>query len=54
MIASVDLEYPASPKREPDPRVASWGKFKANPLNVSRAGELQPAAVRLMDRAGYR
>ena len=54
MIASVDLEYPASPKQEPDPRVASWGKFKGNPLNVAKAGELQPAAVRLMDRAGYR
>jgi iron(III) transport system substrate-binding protein len=53
MIAGVDLEYPASPKREPDPRVASWGKFKASPLNVAHAGELQPAAVRLMDRAGY-
>jgi iron(III) transport system substrate-binding protein len=54
MIAAVDLEYPASPKREPDPRVASWGTFKPSPLNVAHAGELQPAAVRLMDRAGYR
>jgi iron(III) transport system substrate-binding protein len=54
MIAGVDLEYPASPKHEPDPRVAGWGMFKASPLNVAHAGELQPAAVRLMDRAGYR
>jgi iron(III) transport system substrate-binding protein len=53
MIAGVDLEYPASPKKEPDALVASWGTFKASPLNVAHAGELQPAAVRLMDRAGY-
>jgi iron(III) transport system substrate-binding protein len=53
MIAGVDLEYPASPKKEPDALVASWGTFKPSPLNVARAGELQPAAVRLMDRAGY-
>jgi len=54
MIAAMDKEYPASPAVEPDPQVASWGTFKESPLNVSRAGELQPAAVRLMDRAGYR
>jgi iron(III) transport system substrate-binding protein len=53
MIAGVDLEYPASPKKEPDALVAGWGTFKASPLNVAHAGELQPAAVRLMDRAGY-
>jgi iron(III) transport system substrate-binding protein len=53
MIAGLDLEYPASPKKEPDALVASWGTFKPSPLNVARAGELQPAAVRLMDRAGY-
>lgn len=53
MVGEMDLEYPASPGVEPDPIVASWGEFKANPVNVSRAGELQPDAVRLMDRAGY-
>lgn len=53
MIAGVDLEYPASPKKEPDAVVASWGTFKPSPLNVAHAGELQPVAVRLMDRAGY-
>lgn len=53
MIAGVDLEYPANPKQTADPRVTSWGTFKPSPLNVAHAGELQPAAVRLMDRAGY-
>jgi iron(III) transport system substrate-binding protein len=53
MIAGVDLEYPASPSGKPAPQVASWGTFKSSPLNVAHAGELQPQAVRLMDRVGY-
>jgi iron(III) transport system substrate-binding protein len=53
-FAAVNLEYPANPGVPIDPLVASWGKFKASPLNVAEAGRLQPAAVRLMDRAGYR
>jgi len=53
-FAAVNLEYPANPAAAIDPLVASWGKFKASPINVSSAGRLQPAAVRLMDRAGYR
>jgi hypothetical protein len=32
----------------------AWGEFKPNLINVSKAGELQAAATRLMDRAGYR
>ena len=53
-FAAVNMEYPANPAAAIDPLVASWGKFKASPLNVAEAGRLQPAAVRLMDRAGYR
>ena len=54
LFASANLEYPASPAVEADPRVAAWGAFQASELNVAKAGELQSAAVRLMDRAGYR
>jgi iron(III) transport system substrate-binding protein len=54
LFAGSNLEYPATPTIKPDPRVAAWGEFKASALNVAQAGELQPAAVRLMDRAGYR
>lgn len=54
MYADANTEYPVNPAVEPDPRVAAWGKFKHNPLNLSKAGELQAAAVRLMDRASYR
>lgn len=54
LFADVNLEYPANPRVKPDATVATWGNFKANPLNVTKAGELQAAAVKLMDRADYR
>lgn len=49
-----DLEFPANPKVKPNSIIKQWGPFKQNLLNVSRAGELQTAATRLMDRAGYK
>ena len=54
LFADVNLEYPANPAIKTDPVVAAWGPFKQNPLNVAKAGELQAAAVKLMDRAGYK
>jgi iron(III) transport system substrate-binding protein len=54
LFADVNLEYPANPAVKPDPVVAAWGTFKQNPVNVAKAGELQAAAVKLMDRAGYK
>jgi iron(III) transport system substrate-binding protein len=54
LFADVNLEYPANPKVNPHPQVAAWGSFKQDLVNVSRAGELQSAAVRLMDRVGYK
>jgi iron(III) transport system substrate-binding protein len=54
LFADVNLEYPANPKLKPHPKVAAWGSFKQDLINVSRAGELQSEAVKLMDRAGYR
>ena len=54
LFADVNMEYPANPKVKTDPLVASWGTFKQNRINVTRAGELQADAVKLMDRAGYR
>jgi iron(III) transport system substrate-binding protein len=49
-----DLEFPANPKVKPNSIIKQWGPFKQNLLNVSRAGELQTTATRLMDRAGYK
>lgn len=54
MFAAVNLEFPANPGVALDPLVASWGEFRASEMPVARAGELQTAAVKLMDRAGYR
>jgi iron(III) transport system substrate-binding protein len=34
--------------------VAEWGKFKSDVLNLSRLGELNTEAVKIMDRAGWK
>ncbi|WP_408611814.1 Fe(3+) ABC transporter substrate-binding protein [Chitiniphilus purpureus] len=54
LYATKDFEYPVNPKVKPDGLVAGWGSFKPNPINVSKAGELQAKATQLMDRAGYK
>jgi iron(III) transport system substrate-binding protein len=54
LFADENLEYPVNPKIKPDPRVAAWGSFKQDTINVSEAGRLQAQAVKLMDRAGYK
>ena len=53
-FAGRNMEYPVNPKVSPDAMVSAWGSFKADELNVNEAGRLQAAAIRLMDRAGYR
>jgi iron(III) transport system substrate-binding protein len=53
-FAAVNMEYPTNPAVAVDPVVKSWGEFQPSLINVVEAGRLQPAAVRLMDRAGYR
>ena len=54
LFADANLEYPVNPKVAANPEVAAWGKFTASPFNLTQAGELQEAAIRLMDRSGYR
>ncbi|MFN3716106.1 MAG: extracellular solute-binding protein [Thiobacillus sp.] len=54
LFADANMEYPANPKVKPDARVAAWGSFKPNLINVKDAGSLQARAVKLMDRAGYK
>jgi iron(III) transport system substrate-binding protein len=54
MFADVNMEYPVNPKVSPDAKVAAWGSFKQNLVNVKEAGSLQAKAVKLMDRAGYK
>jgi iron(III) transport system substrate-binding protein len=54
LFADENFEFPANPKVLPSTGLISWGVFKPNYINVSRSGELQSAAVKLMDRALYK
>jgi len=48
------FESPINPKAEADPIVKAWGKFVPSPLNAADIGSKQAAAIRLLDRIGYR
>lgn len=54
LFADLNMEYPVNPKVKADAKVAAWGAFKQNMINVSNAGTKQKQAVMLMDRAKYR
>ncbi|OGT19355.1 MAG: Fe(3+) ABC transporter substrate-binding protein [Gammaproteobacteria bacterium RBG_16_57_12] len=54
LFADANLEYPVNPAVKAHPTVEGWGAFKQNLINVSKAGELQVQAVKLMDRVGYK
>ena len=54
ILAKGNMEYPVVNGAQNDPLVASWGTFKADTQSLTKAGELQAEAVKLMDRAGYR
>ncbi len=54
MFADQSFELPANPQAAVNPIVARWGKFKQDDINIAAAGELQAAAVKLADRAGYK
>lgn len=51
--ASVNYEYPVVADVPASQLVASWGEFKSDVLNLSRLGELNAQAVKIMDRAGW-
>ena len=53
-FAAVNFEFPANAGVEPLPEVKAWGPFKPNTVNVGLIGRTQPAAVMLIDRAGWR
>lgn len=54
MLMALNQEYPVNPQVELNAELAVWGSFKGDSVDVSEAGRLQAAAVKLMDRAGYR
>lgn len=54
LFAGMNLEFPANPAVQPDAITANWGRFTQDGINLAEAGKRQAAAVKLMDRAGYR
>jgi len=52
--AEINHEYPVRAGVEWSQTLESWGEFKADTLNLAKLGELNAAAVRLMDRAGWK
>jgi iron(III) transport system substrate-binding protein len=54
LIADANYEYPANPMVKASTIIVAWGDFKADTVDVAAAGELQVAAVKLMDRVGYK
>jgi iron(III) transport system substrate-binding protein len=54
LFADANYEYPANPSVKPSTIITAWGDFTADTVDVAAAGELQAAAVKLMDRVGYK
>ncbi|HIP53014.1 MAG TPA: Fe(3+) ABC transporter substrate-binding protein [Chromatiales bacterium] len=52
--ASQNGEYPVRKDVPVHATLEAWGSFKMDDLNLARLGELNPEAVRIMDRAGWK
>ncbi|MEM9300476.1 MAG: Fe(3+) ABC transporter substrate-binding protein [Pseudomonadota bacterium] len=52
--AEMNHEFPVREGVAPTSVLASWGPFDADDINLSELGKHNAAAVRLMDRAGWR
>ena len=52
--AEVNGEYPVRADVAVSEPLKGWGEFKMDTLNLSQLGELNPAAVKLMDRVGWK
>lgn len=53
-FASANFEYPVNPDVEPAERVAAWGDFEADRLNLGSLGEYADEAVAIFDDVGWR
>ncbi|WP_372748609.1 extracellular solute-binding protein [Litorivivens sp.] len=53
-LALLNQEYPVNPLVSLPEPLKRWGEFKGDDIPIAEAGRLQGAAIRLMDRAGYR
>jgi len=54
LFSASNHEYPANPDAPVHPIVAGFGEFRGDELDIGEFGRLQAAAIRLLDRAGYR
>lgn len=54
MLADSNNEYPVNEGVSPSPTVAKWGAFRENAMNIAETGKRQAAAIKLMDRVGYK
>ena len=54
VFAEANQEYPVHPDVPWSATLQSWGDFRADTLDLTVLGELNDAAVRIFDRAGWR
>jgi iron(III) transport system substrate-binding protein len=52
--AEANGEYPVRDDVAPSKLLEGWGEFKMDKLNLAKLGLLNPDALRLMDRAGWK
>lgn len=52
--AEANQEYPVKAGIAPSDMLKGWGEFKADSLNLSELGKHNAAAVRIMDKAGWK
>ncbi len=53
-LSGGNYEFPVNPAAPVHPIVAGFGSFKIDSQPKSELGRFQPAAIRLMERAGHR
>ena len=54
IYANVNYEFPVRTDVEINPILKNWGEFKADNINLTLLGEYNAAAVKLMDRVGWK
>lgn len=52
--ANANYEYPVNPNVQPSELLQSWGEFKTQAIDLSKLGEYNSDAVKLMNEAGWK
>jgi len=53
-LSGGNYEFPANPTAPVNPIIIGFGPFKIDPQPKSELGRFQPAAIKLLERSGYR